>query len=107
VRLGDGTPESHHRAQTALDALWMYTGEMFETDDLAAALAADGITADPAALRPEWGETVEAVLAEATLTRPADGWMQSGGRRGRHSEHLGYVLAELQFLQRAYPGAQW
>jgi len=107
VRLGDGTEESHRRAQAALDALWMYTGEMFEADDLVAALAADGTAADPAALRPAWDETVTAVLAEATLTHPADGWMQSGGRRGRHSEHLGHILAELQFLQRVYPDAQW
>jgi ring-1,2-phenylacetyl-CoA epoxidase subunit PaaC len=93
VRLGDGTEESRRRAQDALDALWPYIGEMFE----------DGT----ASLRTEWGRTVDAVLAEATLTRPPDGWMQTGGRRGRHSEHLGYILAELQFLQRAYPGAQW
>jgi ring-1,2-phenylacetyl-CoA epoxidase subunit PaaC len=107
VRLGDGTAESHRRAQTAIDALWPYTGEMFETDETVAALVADGIASDPAKLKPEWDRTVVAVLAEATLTRPPDGWMQSGGRRGRHSEHLGYILAELQFLQRAYPGAQW
>ena len=93
IRLGDGTQESHRRAQTAVDALWPYTGEMFEGGN--------------AKLRAEWDETVAAVLAEATLTRPADGWMQSGGRRGRHSEHLGYILAELQFLQRAYPDAKW
>jgi ring-1,2-phenylacetyl-CoA epoxidase subunit PaaC len=107
VRLGDGTAESRRRAQTALDVLWPYTGEMFERDDTVAALAADGIAPDPAGLKPEWDRAVAAVFAEATLTRPPDGWMQSGGRRGRHSEHLGYVLAELQFLQRAYPGAQW
>jgi ring-1,2-phenylacetyl-CoA epoxidase subunit PaaC len=107
VRLGDGTAESHRRAQTAIDALWPYTGEMCETDRIVAALVADGIAPDPAALKPEWERTIGAVLAEATLRRPVDGWMQSGGRRGRHSEHLGYILAELQFLQRAYPGAQW
>jgi ring-1,2-phenylacetyl-CoA epoxidase subunit PaaC len=107
ARLGDGTPESHRRAQAALDALWPYTGEMFETDDVVLALAADGIAPDPMALKPEWDRTVAAVLAEATLTRPVDGWMQSGGRQGRHSEHLGYILAELQFLQRAYPGSTW
>jgi ring-1,2-phenylacetyl-CoA epoxidase subunit PaaC len=93
IRLGDGTEESHRRAQDALDTLWPYTGEMFEGDS--------------ASLRGEWNETVAGVLAEATLARPKDGWMQTGGRRGRHSEHLGYMLAELQFLQRAYPGAQW
>ena len=107
IRLGDGTEESHRRAQDALDELWMYTGEMFETDRIDRALIETGVAVDPAALRPEWNRTVDAVLAEATLTRPADGWMQSGGRTGRHSEHLGYILAELQFLQRAYPDATW
>jgi ring-1,2-phenylacetyl-CoA epoxidase subunit PaaC len=107
IRLGDGTDESHRRAQAALDGLWPFTGEMFEADATVAALVAPGIAADPALVRAGWDRTVAAVLAEATLARPADGWMQSGGRHGRHSEHLGYVLAELQFLQRAYPGAQW
>lgn len=93
IRLGDGTAESRDRAQNAIDTLWPYTGEMFEDS------AAD--------LRHEWDETVNGALAEATLKRPKDGWMQSGGRSGRHSEHLGYILAELQFLQRAYPGAIW
>ena len=107
VRLGDGTEESHRRAQIGLDALWPYTGEMFERGDTLAAQIADGVAPDPAALRADWDRTVTAVLAEATLARPPDGWMQSGGRRGRHSEHLGYILAEMQFLQRAYPGVSW
>lgn len=107
VRLGDGTEESHRRAQDALDELWMYTGEMFEVDQVERALIERGIAVDPAKLRPEWDETVGRVLAEATLTRPRDGWMQTGGRSGRHSEYLGYILAELQFLQRAYPDARW
>jgi ring-1,2-phenylacetyl-CoA epoxidase subunit PaaC len=107
VRLGDGTEESHRRAQHAIDALWPFTGEMFEVDASVAALAAEGIAADPALLRAEWDQTAAAALAAATLARPADCWMQSGGRHGRHSEHLGYILAELQFLQRAYPGAKW
>jgi ring-1,2-phenylacetyl-CoA epoxidase subunit PaaC len=107
VRLGDGTEESHDRAQDALDELWMFTGELFEADALTRELVELGVAVDPRRLRPEWDATVAAVLAEATLRRPADGWMQSGGRSGRHSEHLGYLLAELQFLQRAYPGATW
>jgi ring-1,2-phenylacetyl-CoA epoxidase subunit PaaC len=107
IRLGDGTAESHARAQAALDELWMYTGELFEADAVERGLAERGVAADPAAVRPEWNETVDRVLAEATLERPSDGWMQTGGRTGRHSEHLGYILAELQFLQRAYPGAKW
>lgn len=107
ARLGDGTAESHRRTQAALDALWPYTGELFESDEMVATLVAEGSAADPAPVRAAWDTTVDAVLAEATLARPADGWMQTGGRRGRHTEHLGYLLAELQFLQRAYPGATW
>ena len=102
IRLGDGTAESHRRAQTALDDLWPYTGEMFN------AVASDGGTApDPMSLRDTWNATVNSVLARATLERPQDGWMQSGGRDGRHTEHLGHLLADMQFLQRTYPGATW
>ena len=107
IRLGDGTAESRARAQAALDELWMYTGELFEADAIERGLIERGAAVDPAAIRPEWDETVDKVLSEATLARPPDGWMQTGGRTGRHSEHLGYILAELQFLQRAYPGAKW
>jgi ring-1,2-phenylacetyl-CoA epoxidase subunit PaaC len=107
VRLGDGTEESHHRVQAALDALWPYSGELFESDEMVGMLVAEGVAADPASIRAAWDTTVDAVFAEATLSRPADGWTQSGGRRGRHTEHLGFLLAELQFLQRAYPGATW
>lgn len=107
VRLGDGTEVSHAKVQDALDRLWPYTGEMFERDAGEQALAAAGLIPDPADLRAAWSARVEAVLADATLTRPADGWMQSGGRRGEHSEHLGYLLAEMQFLPRAYPDASW
>jgi ring-1,2-phenylacetyl-CoA epoxidase subunit PaaC len=89
VRLGDGTEESHRRAQAALDALWPYTGEMFEADETITALVAEGIAVDPAPVRAERSEIAAAAIAEATLRRPEDGWMQSGGRRGRHSEHLG------------------
>jgi ring-1,2-phenylacetyl-CoA epoxidase subunit PaaC len=107
IRLGDGTEESHQRAQSALDDLWPFTGELFETDDAECGLIADGITVDPAPLRAVWNRTLDPIIVEATLTRPSDGWMQSGGRAGRHSEHLGHLLADLQFLQRAYPGATW
>jgi ring-1,2-phenylacetyl-CoA epoxidase subunit PaaC len=107
IRLGDGTAESHRRAQAALAELWPYTGELFESYAIEQALFAQGIAVDPAALRPEWEKTVQAVIAEATLAAPADQWMQSGGRSGRHSEHLGHLLATMQFLQRAYPGARW
>ncbi|MGO8916599.1 MAG: 1,2-phenylacetyl-CoA epoxidase subunit PaaC [Stellaceae bacterium] len=107
IRLGDGTAESHRRAQAALDELWPYVGELFESDAVEQALSAEGIAVDPASLRPEWEKTMQAVIAEATLTAPAAQWMQSGGRRGRHSEHLGHLLATMQVLQRAYPGATW
>jgi ring-1,2-phenylacetyl-CoA epoxidase subunit PaaC len=107
VRLGDGTAESRGRMQAALDELWAYTGELFEADEVERALIAQGVAIDPASLRAEWSASLEPVLAEATLRRPEDGWMQSGGRTGRHSEHLGHILAEMQFLQRAYRGARW
>ncbi len=107
IRLGDGTDESHRRAQEAVDYLWPYTGEMFEADDSDRALIEAGIAVDPESLRETWSKTVSDVLAEATLAQPQAGWMQSGGRTGRHSEHLGHLLSEMQFLQRAYPGATW
>ena len=105
IRLGDGTAESHRRAQAALEWLWPYTGELFEPE--APDLVAASVCPDPPALREAWQGTVFPLLAEATLSRPADGWMQTGGRAGRHSEHLGHLLSELQYLQRSYPGAQW
>jgi ring-1,2-phenylacetyl-CoA epoxidase subunit PaaC len=107
IRLGDGTGESHRRAQTAIDDLWAYTGEMFEVDDSERGLIDGGIAIDPATLRPRWLETVSHVLHEATLTLPKSGWMQQGGRSGRHSEHLGHLLSELQSMQRTFPGAAW
>jgi ring-1,2-phenylacetyl-CoA epoxidase subunit PaaC len=94
IRLGDGTDESHRRMQDAVDALWPYTHELFE--------------GEPAGLRPQWLSTVGSVLDEATLTRPGDGgWAPGGGRQGLHSEHLSYLLAELQVVHRAHPGARW
>jgi ring-1,2-phenylacetyl-CoA epoxidase subunit PaaC len=105
VRLGDGTAESHRRMQAAVDDLWPYTHELFEADPVTERLAAASVV--PPSLRPQWLERVSAVLAEATLVRPADGWAPSGGRQGRHTEHLSYLLAEMQVLHRAHPGAQW
>ncbi|MDG4827946.1 phenylacetate-CoA oxygenase subunit PaaC [Solwaraspora sp. WMMD1047] len=99
VRLGDGTEESHRRMQAAVEALWPYTHELFTPDQAA--------PVDPADLRPAFLATVEPVLAEATLDRPADGWAPTGGRAGLHTEHLSYLLAEMQVLHRAHPGAKW
>ena len=107
IRMGDGTAESHDRAQQAVDLLWSYTGEMFDTDAAEAGLAAAGTVIDPASIRAQWDSTVDAMLARATLVRPKHTWMQGGGRHGRHSEHLGHLLGTLQHLQRAYPGATW
>lgn len=107
IRLGDGTVESHDRAAEALDALWPYTGEMFEADAAERSLVEAGVALDPEGLRAGWMQTASEVLSEATLTMPSGTWMQSGGRHGRHSEHLGHLLAEMQFLQRSYPGAAW
>jgi ring-1,2-phenylacetyl-CoA epoxidase subunit PaaC len=107
VRLGDGTEESHRRAQVALDDLWAFTGEMFAIDDAERALVDTGVAIDPTAIRPQWQKIVAGVVGEATLTLPENDWMQQGGRAGRHSEHLGHLLSELQSLQRTFPGATW
>jgi ring-1,2-phenylacetyl-CoA epoxidase subunit PaaC len=107
IRLGDGTEESHHKAQYAVDELWPFTGELFETDQVERALIDAGIAVDPLSIRARWSKTLDDVFDEATLVRPRDGYMQSGGRSGRHTEHLGFILTELQFLQRTYPGAKW
>ena len=107
VRLGDGTEQSHARAQTAIDDLWAYTGEMFSVDDSERALVEAGIAVDPATLRAPWLKTASDVVSEATLALPKSNWMQQGGRSGRHSEHLGHLLSELQSMQRTFPGATW
>ena len=108
IRLGDGTEDSHRRMQAAIDALWMYTGELFVADALDQAMLQQGVTHSLEEVQQKWTQHVTDVLLEATLKVPPAGlWMQSGGKAGRHTEHLGYLLAEMQFLQRAYPGAQW
>lgn len=108
VRLGDGTEESHARAQRALDDLWRFTGELFAHDEVDAAVAKLGVTVDHDGLRSRWDAMVNDVLARATLTRPAgDVVMQQGGRHGRHTEHLGHMLATMQIVARSHPGATW
>jgi ring-1,2-phenylacetyl-CoA epoxidase subunit PaaC len=108
VRLGDGTDESHRRVQNAVDDLWMFTGEMFADDAVDQVLAAHGIVSAAAALRDPWLEQVGATLTSGALIMPAaDAWMQKGGKQGRHTEAFGYLLAEMQSLPRAHPGARW
>ena len=107
LKLGDGTAESHRRAQDALDALWRYTGELFLADEVDERLVAAALAPDVAALEPRWREQVLDVLGRATLRVPEVAWMQRGGRAGRHTEHLGHMLAEMQVLQRTHPGASW
>lgn len=108
VRLGDGTAKSHDMMQAALDELWMYTDEMFQADAVDQAMAAQGVAPDLASLREPWLNYICEVFEEATLTvPPMNAWMQKGGKQGVHGEKLGYLLAEMQFLQRAYPGATW
>jgi ring-1,2-phenylacetyl-CoA epoxidase subunit PaaC len=107
VRLGDGTEESARRMKTAAEELAPYVGELFETDDVTEAMTAAGIAPDPASLKPEFDRIVGAVFAEAGLDVPVAAWPQTGGRQGRHGEAMGYLLAELQYMQRTYPGAVW
>lgn len=107
VRLGDGTAESRARTEAALALLWPFTGELIEADAAEAELVAAGILPDPLALRPIWDATIDGALARAGLARPAGGWTPSGGRRGLHGEGFGKMLAEMQSLARAHPGAVW
>lgn len=107
LKLGDGTLESHQRVQAAIDELWRFTGELFESDEVERPLVADGVAVDRAMLREPWREEVTRILKAATLTVPDDGFMQRGGREGRHTEHLGHLLAEMQIVARSFPGADW
>ena len=107
VRLGDGTEESHRRVQEALNELWRFTVELFAADEVDDALVAAGVAPDLVELRGRWSARIDEVLREATLARPADVPYQWFGKRGVHTEHLGHMLAEMQHLQRTYPGAQW
>lgn len=107
LRLGDGTDDSHARVQASLNEYWRYTGELFAADDIDAAFAAGFNGPDLAAIRAQWNDNVAAVVREATLQLPEDQWMLSGGKQGNHTEYFGYLIAEMQHLQRAYPGASW
>jgi ring-1,2-phenylacetyl-CoA epoxidase subunit PaaC len=111
IRLGDGTDESHSRMVNAMEDLWKFTGEFFQPAAFESELVRHGIAVDSAALQSSWNEKVNAVLEEATLSdedgKRQKAWMQTGGKDGRHTEHLGFLLAEMQYLQRVYPDSIW
>lgn len=107
IRLGDGTEESKQRLLTAIDELWNFTGELFLPAAYETALMQEDIGVDLSIIREQWHQKVQEVFAEATIQIPEKSWAQQGGKTGIHTEHLGYILAEMQFLQRAYPGAEW
>lgn len=107
VRLGDGTKESHNKMQQAVDELWMYTGELFEADETDSMLSEQAIGVDTLSLQSLWETHISDVLEEATLKVPTAEYMQTGGRQGIHTEQLGHMLGEMQYLQRAYPDAKW
>jgi ring-1,2-phenylacetyl-CoA epoxidase subunit PaaC len=107
IRLGDGTEESHNRVQKAVNDLWMFTAEQFEMDEVDRELMKEGIAVDLDSIRPLWNNYIENILKTATIDIPKDQFMQTGSRKGIHTEHLGHLLSEMQYLQRAYPDAQW
>ena len=107
IRLGDGTDESHSRMNNAIETLWEYSGELFMPADYENESAKEGFGTDPSLLKQPWIQKVKEVFQEATLQIPQDRFMQTGGKQGIHTENLGYILAEMQSLQRTYPGAEW
>lgn len=107
IRLGDGTEESHNRIQESLNTLWRYTPELFYQDEVEAELKNNGVLPGLDEIQSEWESYVKQIFDEATLSIPENNWKMEGGRKGLHSEHLGYILAELQYMQRAYPGMEW
>jgi len=107
VRLGDGTTESHRRMLHAINELWMYTEELFSNTEYELQLISDGIAFDLGHIQPNWEEKIKEIFSEAALPYPEKVFQQTGGKEGKHTEHLGFTLAELQFMQRAYPGCEW
>lgn len=107
IRLGDGTEESHKRIQFAIDDIWEYSGELFEADEVDQMMLDAGIGVNLAKIKADWHKNVAEVLEAATLVKPVDGFMQLGGKNGRHTEYMGYLLAEMQYMQRAYPNCEW
>ena len=107
IRLGDGTEESHKRMLKAIDELWRYAGEMFEATSYELRAASEGFGGDVSKVKALWMEKVKEIFSDATLSIPEKVFMQTGGKEGKHTEHLGYILTELQYMQRAYPGCEW
>jgi ring-1,2-phenylacetyl-CoA epoxidase subunit PaaC len=107
IRLGDGTEESHKRVQKALNNLWRYTDEIFYSDDVDKELTESGVLPELSDLRSIWEQTVKSIFAEATISIPTNIWKFEGGRKGHHSEHMGFILSDLQYMQRAYPNLEW
>jgi len=107
LRLGDGTPESHMRMQHAVNDLWPYLGESFKDDTLDISASSESWGVELALLRVPWLDRVQSLMVEANLIVPVESWHHTGGRQGRHTEHMGFLLAEMQYLQRAFPGAKW
>ena len=107
IRLGDGTAESHEKVQSAINNLWMFTNELFEMNEIDNEMLEQKIGVDCSKLKIEWDKIINEVLSEATLNRPEDANMPTGGRQGIHTEHLGHLLSDMQYLQRAYPDATW
>ena len=107
MRLGDSTQESHRRLQSAVDELWRFTGELFDQDSSERKLVADGVAVDTRALEADWNQTITSTMSKISIEIPKDELQVTGGREGKHTEFLGFLLSELQFLQRAYPGLEW
>ena len=107
IRLGDGTVESHAKVQSAIDNFWMFSDELFEINEVDKEMVKEKIGVDCSSIKAEWDKIIDDVLAEATLKRPEDTHMTTGGRVGIHTEHLGHLLSDMQYLQRAYPEAKW
>lgn len=107
VRLGDGTEESKTKIQDAINNIWMFTGDLFEMNEVDKTLIEMNIGVDLTTIKALWDTTINEVLSRATLERPVDGYMQTGRLEAKHTEYLGHILSELQYLQRAYPGAKW
>ena len=107
IRLGDGTEKSNKKIQKSLNDLWQFTGEFFEMDEIDQKMYKEGIGVNNSSLKSEWDKIVNTTLKQSNLKRPEDGYMQSGSKNGMHTEHLGHLLSEMQFLPRAYPDAKW